>query len=147
MSHNHILSFQLEKKLKKILVVFLFVVSWTGKSQDATEVTMEVAFEDALVYDYEYQAAVLRYKAELHNVPIAKASLYPRVTGQINEAYTRETLTAPGVNFVVEGDANYRGRSFAVQLRQVIFNRELFATYKKSTVSYTHLTLPTTPYV
>ncbi len=87
------------------------------------------AYYDAVENDSTYLALVANKHRDLTSLAEAKSYLLPSVSAFANRQQVEESLTAPQLPFVVQGSANYSRFAYGLEFSQVIFNRELFASY------------------
>jgi len=89
------------------------------------------AFDAALANDAEYRASRFELQVREQNVPIARASLLPSLSGSYAESRVRgerESLNSLGQEF--QQDLDYRNPVGALQFRQPLLNMEAVYRYQ-----------------
>jgi len=103
------------------------LLTFSASAQQKTSL-MQVYY-DAIKNDPTYLAKVANKRRDLTGLAEAKSHLLPTISAFANRQQIEESLTAPQLPFVVQGSTNYSRFAYGIEFSQVIFNRELFASY------------------
>ena len=121
---------------KKILWRVSFVLMSFLLCGEVYATTMIEIYSAALERDPAYKALVLRQTALKEGLPQARAALLPSITLSASETIIDRELSAPGLPFVTQGSADFGSRSYGAQLRQVVFNYEVFQTLSRAKLEF-----------